>query len=171
VFGSIWPEDIEFFGPSAASIPGTLFVFPHEITPGMKDKLIEAMIQVRMDLGRVVVVETMGLLAEFYREAEWAVVGGGFGKGVHSVLEPAVAGCWVACGPAGTERSSDVRTLPDLVEILRTPAERDRYFLKLKLALASGLLTKQQRAAALSGHFGGTDQVARSVVNCRGESR
>lgn len=49
---------------------------------------------------RVVLVDTVGQLAELYRATQLAYVGGGFGQGVHSVLEPAVTGQPVLFGPA-----------------------------------------------------------------------
>ena len=47
-----------------------------------------------------------GVLLELYTLFRYAVVGGGHGKGVHSLLEPYWAGCSVCCGPK-VERSSE----------------------------------------------------------------
>jgi 3-deoxy-D-manno-octulosonic-acid transferase len=58
----------------------------------------------------VVVVDRVGMLATLYRYAMAAYVGGGFGAGVHSLLEPAIAGIPIACGPR-TERSDDADEL------------------------------------------------------------
>ena len=46
-----------------------------------------------------VVVDQVGILAELYSLGDIAVVGGGFDKGVHSVIEPAVFGLPVLFGP------------------------------------------------------------------------
>ena len=49
---------------------------------------------------QAVVVERVGVLAELYRAADAAYVGGGFHRhGLHSVLEPAAAGVPVVFGP------------------------------------------------------------------------
>ncbi len=48
---------------------------------------------------RVIVVDAVGILAELYHAAEVAYVGGGFGWGVHNVLEAAAAGIGVLFGP------------------------------------------------------------------------
>lgn len=45
------------------------------------------------------IVDQVGKLASLYRFAEIAYVGGGFGKGVHSVIEPAVFSLPVIFGP------------------------------------------------------------------------
>jgi 3-deoxy-D-manno-octulosonic-acid transferase len=48
---------------------------------------------------QAILVDKMGILAGLYRYGNIAYVGGGFGKGVHSVLEPAVFGIPVIFGP------------------------------------------------------------------------
>ena len=47
----------------------------------------------------IILVDELGLLAHLYALGSHAYVGGGFKRGVHSVLEPAVHGCLIACGP------------------------------------------------------------------------
>ena len=47
----------------------------------------------------VLVVDRVGRLAQLYRLGQVAVVGGGFGKGVHNTLEPAAHGLYVLTGP------------------------------------------------------------------------
>src|SRR6185436_19255376 len=48
---------------------------------------------------RVVVVDSVGILVSLYQYAHVVYVGGGFGAGVHNVLEPAVYGVPVMIGP------------------------------------------------------------------------
>lgn len=47
----------------------------------------------------VLIVDTVGILADLYKYADLAYVGAGFGAGVHSVIEPAAYGCIIAFGP------------------------------------------------------------------------
>ena len=54
-----------------------------------------------------------GILLEFYSLFRYAVVGGGDGKGVHSLLEPFWAGCSVFCGQK-VERSSEYDFLTEV---------------------------------------------------------
>jgi 3-deoxy-D-manno-octulosonic-acid transferase len=61
----------------------------------------------------VVWVDEFGFLAELYGSADWAYVGGGFGKSVHSLLEPAVHGIPIFCGPAGLERFPESTVLAE----------------------------------------------------------
>ena len=48
---------------------------------------------------RTLVMDTMGLLSRAYQHADMAYVGGGFGNGIHSVLEAAAWGRPVIVGP------------------------------------------------------------------------
>ena len=83
----------------------------------------------------VVVFPGRGVLAELYTLFDTAYVGGGHGKGVHSLLEPFMAGARVLCGP-GTSRSTElgfVRSLdPDAVDVVERPL--DVYGRALRLA-------------------------------------
>ena len=49
--------------------------------------------------GRVILVDEVGCLAELYRLASVAYIGGAFSTGVHNVMEPAIMGLPVAFGP------------------------------------------------------------------------
>ena len=51
------------------------------------------------DSGQVICVNKVGILAALYGVGDLAYVGGGFGKGVHSVLEPMIYGLPVLTGP------------------------------------------------------------------------
>ncbi|MEY3368540.1 MAG: hypothetical protein RI973_1695, partial [Bacteroidota bacterium] len=48
---------------------------------------------------RLLVVDTVGMLSRLYRYGQLAYVGGGFGRGIHNLLEPAVYGLPVLFGP------------------------------------------------------------------------
>ncbi len=48
---------------------------------------------------RVVILDTVGMLAAMYRYADVAVIGGGFKGKLHNILEPAVYGCHISFGP------------------------------------------------------------------------
>ena len=48
---------------------------------------------------RILIIDSVGLLAEIYKYAQLAYVGGSFKHGVHNVLEPAIYGIPVLYGP------------------------------------------------------------------------
>jgi 3-deoxy-D-manno-octulosonic-acid transferase len=48
---------------------------------------------------RVLIIDNIGMLSSAYRYAHIAEIGGGFGKGIHNILEPACWGIPVVFGP------------------------------------------------------------------------
>ena len=49
--------------------------------------------------GDIMIIDRIGLLNTLYRYAHLALVGGGFGKGIHNTLEPAAFGIPLCFGP------------------------------------------------------------------------
>lgn len=127
VLGSAWPEDLDLFAESLEALKGTLWVVPHSIADGSVAEMTRILDRSSLswvrttDLGstprrptevpRVVVVDEMGFLLELYGSADWAYVGGGFGKGVHSTMEPAYFGLPVSCGPGGASKFPEIAEL------------------------------------------------------------
>ena len=124
VAGSTWPEDERLLGEIAPSDALFTVIVPHEPTPDHISALCDMMPDARTlsqflhpDTGetdglplRRLIVDRLGLLAELYRVGDMAWVGGGFGAGVHSLLEPAACGLPLMCGPK-IERSRDALAL------------------------------------------------------------
>jgi len=53
--------------------------------------------------GQIILVDSIGLLSGLYAHADIAFIGGGFGKGIHNILEPAAYGLPVIFGPNWTK--------------------------------------------------------------------
>jgi len=47
----------------------------------------------------IVIINIVGILADLYKYSNLAYVGGGFTRGVHSVIEPAIYNCLIGFGP------------------------------------------------------------------------
>src|SRR5208282_542723 len=58
--------------------------------------------------GTVILGDELGFLSELYAAVDWAYVGGGFGVGVHSTIEPAIHGIPIACGPKNAEKFPEI---------------------------------------------------------------
>lgn len=120
VLGSTWPPDERLWLPILAELARThqdlrVVLCPHEPTParlGAIEAQIAArgLVTVRLSAlldaappdvgpGTVILVDTVGVLAEIYRAGHLAYVGGSFTTGVHNTMEPAVAGLPVLFGP------------------------------------------------------------------------
>lgn len=110
IAGSTWPEDEQLLARYIAETPDVRLVLaPHEIHEqhlhlifqqfeGRYVRLTEATIN-NLDVSRIVVVDTMGMLSSIYRYGQVAYIGGGFGAGIHNTIEPAVFGLPVVFGP------------------------------------------------------------------------
>lgn len=63
------------------------------------------------DSNQVIIVDQIGILAGLYAVADIAFVGGGFGAGIHNVMEPAAMGKPVLFGPAIHKALEAIRLL------------------------------------------------------------
>ena len=112
VAGSTWPKDesllIEYINNSATSNENFI-IAPHTINPQTIQKLklnIDKKVVLYSekkgkDLSRfqVLIIDTIGILTHVYKYSDIAYVGGGFGTGIHNILEPATFGVPILIGP------------------------------------------------------------------------
>ncbi len=118
VGGSTWPEDLRLLLPPLCALMKNrpelgAILAPHEMDEsemGKMERTLEGagLKTVRYSAlkkgnpaceSRVVVVDALGVLYKLYKKGDLAYVGGGFGKGVHNVMEPAGMGLPVFFGP------------------------------------------------------------------------
>lgn len=126
VWGQIWPEDFAHFGNNifAQLLKDNnilLYFAPHVFKGNSYDKLKEMVEKfsviskiplIEIDEENVQQLESLnkkgpvivfskakGILCEAYKYANVSYVGGGFGKSIHSVLEPFMSCPFVFCGP------------------------------------------------------------------------
>ena len=52
-----------------------------------------------IELSDVLIIDSIGLLSSLYKYGNIAYIGGGFGKGIHNILEAATFGLLVVFGP------------------------------------------------------------------------
>ncbi len=111
VAGSTWPKDerllLELLRKSRH--PLRMIIAPHEVDDenikrlqkqaGRNAVLLsEAESKPLPDAG-IMIIDRMGLLSRLYRFGQMAYVGGGFGQGIHNILEAATYGIPVTIGP------------------------------------------------------------------------
>lgn len=109
VIGSSWPADLAVLLPIIESFRELKFIVaPHEI----KERDIESLIRTlkrpavrysqlqstKPNRADVLVIDNIGLLSSLYGYADFAYVGGAFGRGLHNILEAAVFGIPVFFG-------------------------------------------------------------------------
>ena len=113
VLGSIWPEDFRALQQGLQKLLREfrqlkVIVVPHQPSLNFVQYLSEffrpfglKLFTERASLAdqRVIVVDVVGVLADLYKYAAWAYVGGSFKQGIHNVMEAAVYGIPVMFGP------------------------------------------------------------------------
>ena len=111
VAGSTWPADEALLVRYLKERTGKmkLILVPHEIREnairGLLNELgptaqrYSALSLESAQGGKVLIIDSVGMLSQLYRYGTIAYVGGGFGAGIHNVLEAAVYGMPVIFGP------------------------------------------------------------------------
>jgi 3-deoxy-D-manno-octulosonic-acid transferase len=111
VAGSTWPSDEKLIADyiNQAEADRKVIIAPHEIDDGHLQHL-ESLIRkskIRYSAAsrdtvlhvQVLIIDNIGMLSSLYRYGQIAYIGGGFGKGIHNILEAAVFGMPVLFGP------------------------------------------------------------------------
>jgi len=110
IAGSSWQQDEEIFIDYFNNHPEVrLIIAPHEIH---REHLMSIQAQLRrpfvcfseateanIDNKDCIIIDSFGMLSSIYRYGDIAYIGGGFGAGIHNVLEAAVYGIPVIFGP------------------------------------------------------------------------
>lgn len=111
VAGSTWPPDEELLLPMIhdESLALKFIIVPHEISTAHIQRL-QQRISVKTQIyslhngafdadTRVLIIDQVGLLSGLYKLGCLAYIGGGFGRGIHNILEAAAFGLPVFFGP------------------------------------------------------------------------
>jgi 3-deoxy-D-manno-octulosonic-acid transferase len=110
IAGSTWKGDEEIIAGYINKYPGKMkwIIAPHEIENDNIERL-EKLVEVkslRFSVfseekcdARVLIIDNIGMLSSAYRYAHVAIIGGGFGRGIHNLLEAACWGIPVLFGP------------------------------------------------------------------------
>lgn len=111
VAGSTWPKDEAILAAYMNQAPENIkmIIAPHEIEEKKLENL-SGLLRVyhakfskagNSDLSntRVLIIDNIGMLSSLYQYANISYIGGGFGKGIHNILEAATFGIPVVFGP------------------------------------------------------------------------
>jgi 3-deoxy-D-manno-octulosonic-acid transferase len=121
VAGSTWPADEEILArffkaekgryDKSTKLPFKLVIAPHEVDDSHISKLMSLFEEFKVvrysDVKKataaieadVFIIDTIGILSVAYRYGSVAYIGGGFGVGIHNILEAAAYGIPVIFGP------------------------------------------------------------------------
>ncbi|NOQ27338.1 MAG: 3-deoxy-D-manno-octulosonic acid transferase [Bacteroidales bacterium] len=113
IAGSTWKPDeeilIKFFNQSNNQLK--LIIAPHETHKENIDRIIKLfpdknlvrryseVIESELSNIKVLIIDSIGILSSIYKYGQIAYIGGGFGKGIHNILEAATFGMPIIFGP------------------------------------------------------------------------
>ncbi len=122
VIGSCWPEDIKILVPFIQEKANSIkfIIAPHEISESFLRE-IEESVHVKaarfsqqtphIETFSVLIIDSIGMLSQLYRYGEFAFVGGGFGKGLHNILEAACYGIPIFFGNKNYDKYKEANDL------------------------------------------------------------
>jgi 3-deoxy-D-manno-octulosonic-acid transferase len=110
VAGSTWSEDEKILVQLLENHDCKLIIAPHEVRKKRIEEIknrfsdysplqySQCSIPVDIEKIRVIIIDVMGILSSLYRYGTIAYIGGGFGKGIHNILEAATYGMPIIFG-------------------------------------------------------------------------
>jgi len=132
VFGSTWKEDEDLIKKLIENLRKThtnfgFIIVPHEVNDGhiyftknlFSDFKLKLFSDNNLADAEIIVVDKIGLLSILYSMCKIAYVGGGFGSGIHNLLEPAVFGIPLVFGENNSkfEEAKNLKTIKAGFEI------------------------------------------------------
>lgn len=111
IAGSTWPpeEKILVHWMNEVNLEEwCLILAPHQVVPNHIKKITEQFKDHKLSLyskgfgpnhSDILVIDTIGMLSGLYQVGTMALIGGGFGKSIHNILEPAAFGIPIIIGP------------------------------------------------------------------------
>lgn len=115
VVGSAWDEDIEVLTSFINDSTLKFIIAPHEIDEKFMQRMKKdfmrrtirysqlATVDAPSDFD-VLIIDNVGMLSSLYQYGDYAFVGGGYGKGLHNILEPATFGLPIFFGDQNYEK-------------------------------------------------------------------
>lgn len=175
VAGSTWPQDHKLLAEYINKNPSAkMILIPHEVNESSissftslcnkKSILYSQADHLHQPQASVLIIDRIGMLSKIYRYATWCYIGGGFGKGIHNILEGAVYGKPVVFGPHYHKFAEAVR----LIQLGGAFAVSDAA--QLQTVFNKFIATKEftEHAGAVSKNFvsenaGATDAVMKQL--------
>ncbi len=110
IYGSVWDSDMKVVNASIEYFTEYIHIIaPHNVNK-MQIQRIQSTINKKISFwnedtfeNNIIMVNTIGLLKNLYKIADYVYIGGGFHKSIHNTLEPASYGMPVFFGPEHTK--------------------------------------------------------------------
>ena len=185
IIGSCWQEDFEVIAPFLNNFTKELKVIiaPHEINEQQIDNWIKVLkgntikfsdiAEVEFDyenpfLYKTLIIDNIGMLSDLYRNSDFAWIGGGYGKGLHNILEAATFGLPIFFGNKNYKKFQEAIDLEELTGAKAIVDTNEFAFEFEKLYNDAGL--RKQKSDIIKNYvnnnLGGTDKIIEYVKNC-----
>ncbi|MBS1958930.1 MAG: hypothetical protein JST80_05610 [Bdellovibrionales bacterium] len=127
IVGSAWASDLEMISCLTETlVRGSIVVFPHSFETKNLKQVKAALTEVaRAHPVQTMMIEEKGVLLECYSAASYVWVGGGFGHGIHSTLEPAFYGLPLVAGSVNAEKFDEISELVRAKQLTLCEEEAD----------------------------------------------
>ncbi len=179
VAGSTWKPDEDLLAAFINQSSGVKFIIaPHEVSAANVSRIKQSVTKPVIEYSKVqeseitsfdvIIIDSIGLLSSLYRYGNIAYIGGGFGVGIHNILEAATFGLPVIFGP-------NYQKFREAVELATEGgafpiASESELFRKLNNLLTDKILL--EKAAAISQNYvaknvGSTQLIINKVFNSR----
>lgn len=163
VMGSTWPEDEAILLPKLNSLKAQgfkLILSPHEVATDNIERiqsLLTGLTYQKLSTSLnsqtgfvdfntdVLIIDQIGYLADCYRFANVAFVGGSFKQKVHSVMEPLCCGLHVLHGPFYTNNPEAVRYQSLYAHSFSNSDEFEKLALQFKMASKNDVLFEMKK--------------------------
>ncbi len=176
VIGSSWMQDMAVITPFLNGFTGPLKVIiaPHELHEDQMAQLERELKRKTIRYSKaseatgasydVLFIDNIGLLSSLYAYGDFAYVGGGFGKGIHNILEAATFGMPVFFGP----RHEKFQEAVDLVRLGGAFGIASTEELRTAFTRVYSDLSRRQEAARITRqyvqeHTGATETILSGV--------
>ena len=169
IAGSTWAEDEALLIPIIQKLKLRAIIAPHDVSEKNVNRLFETISSpaVRLsaltadDKDKIIVVDSIGMLAYLYALGKIAYIGGGFGKSIHNILEPAAHGLPVIFGP----KHLKFPEAQSLISLSAAKAVRDETELEEAFLFFQNNLEVSGQAAKdfIEKNKGATDAVCRYI--------
>ena len=180
IAGSTWPDDEKLIASLVSEYPDYKFIIaPHEIGEEKIKKLIsllpvnsvvrysqlETTQHTPNTTYQTLIIDNIGILSALYQYADIAYIGGGFGAGIHNILEAVAFGLPVIFGP-NYRRFNEANDLMCLKAAFSISDEKGLKLITNKLIYDPSfyLLAKNTSASYVIEHTGATEIITKHIL-------
>ncbi len=180
ILGSSWPEEEQIIKDVLYDSNYSRYkviIAPHDVSESHIQQISELMKPFgvsRFTSGafntddRVIILDTIGHLSNAYFYADIALIGGGFGRGLHNILEALAFGVPVVYGPEVDRYPEALESMAS--EVAYKVSNAEGLSAAINRLLPSGQLDDRMRAKCLdfiNWHSGASDKVMKELLKGR----